>query len=236
MVGTVDWNKTDYETLAHEFEWTDTPSTLAIVMAQEDLWVYEALRRVISRTNGKTTYANAAVKQINALEIGQNAAKAWRAAENSILATSASAPPGASASPPSAGGPPGPGGNAAADEERNRQQLMTERYVDDKGKPVPYMRDYPFAKHPCDEFKRMPIHLSFLMDQRRLPRLLVECANSTMPIEVQQVRISRGTGKADTESASAGSAGHAGAPRCRREATTRAVRLRATIERSKSSA
>ena len=161
LVGTVDWNKTDYETLAHEFEWTDTPSTLAIVMAQEDLWVYEALARVISRTNGKTTYANAAVKRINALEIGQNAAKAWRAAENSILATSASAPPGASASPPSAGGPPGPGGNAAADEERNRQQLMTERYVDDKGKPVPYMRDYPFAKHPCDEFKRMPIHLEF---------------------------------------------------------------------------
>ena len=52
---------------------------------------------------------------------------------------------------------------------------MADRYVDDKGKPLPYTPEYPYAKHPCDEFKRMPVHLSFVMDQRRLPKLLVEC-------------------------------------------------------------
>jgi hypothetical protein len=35
----------------------------------------------------------------------------------------------------------------------------------------------------------MPIRLDLLMDQRKLPTLLVECANSSMPIEVRRIRI-----------------------------------------------
>jgi hypothetical protein len=198
LIGTVEWNKSDYENLVHQFEWPETPSTLAIVLAQEDLWVYEVLARVIRRTNeGATGTANAAIKRINALEIGQNAAKAWKSAEGSIL--SQSGPPAAAI--PSA--PAAPGG--AVNEERNRQQLMADRYVDDKGKPLAYTPEYPYAKHPCNEFKRMPIHLNFVMDQRRLPKLLVECANSTMPIEVQHIRIlkSVATSTADQPTSSA---------------------------------
>ncbi len=104
-IGTVEWNKSDYDALVHQFEWPETPSTLAIILAQEDLWVYEALARVIQRTNeGATGYANAAVKQINALEIGQNAAKAWRAAEGNILSTAGA--PGPAAPPPGGGAHP----------------------------------------------------------------------------------------------------------------------------------
>jgi hypothetical protein len=47
----------------------------------------------------------------------------------------------------------------------------------------------------------MPIHLNFVMDQRRLPKLLVECANSTMPIEVQHIRILKSASNAGTGSA-----------------------------------
>ena len=36
----------------------------------------------------------------------------------------------------------------------------------------------------------MPVYMKLVMDQKRLPRLLVECANSKMPIEVREVRIS----------------------------------------------
>jgi hypothetical protein len=190
LIGTVEWNKSDYDALVHQFEWPETPSTLAILLAQEDLWVYEALARVVGRTNeGATNSANAAVKRIIALEIGQNAVKAWKDAEGTILAKSTERAAGAGAPAPGAGA-----GTNAANEERNRQQLMAERYVDDKGKPLPYLPEYPYAKHPCDEFKRMPIHLSFVMDQRRLPKLLVECANSTMPIEVQHIRILKSAG------------------------------------------
>ncbi len=40
----------------------------------------------------------------------------------------------------------------------------------------------------------MPVHMILVMDQNRLPRLLVECANSKMPIEVRKVRISSAAG------------------------------------------
>ncbi len=83
---------------------------------------------------------------------------------------------------------------------------MADRYVDDKGKPLPYTPQYPYAKHPSDEFKRMPIHLSFVMDQRRLPKLLVECANSTMPIEVQYIRILKVASTAGAAGQTSGSA------------------------------
>jgi hypothetical protein len=205
MVGKVDWNSGDYDALVHRFDWpSETPSTLAILMAQEDLWVYEALARVVRRTNeGATSYANVPIKRINALEIGQNANKAWKAAQNAIVTLS---------SGPGGGSPGGNEGRAAGGggEERNRQQLMADRYVDDKGKPLPYMPDYPYAKHPCDEFKRMPIHLNLVMDQRRLPKLLVECANSTMPIEVQQIRISNVGGEGGTAAGAAGRAQKSG--------------------------
>jgi hypothetical protein len=35
----------------------------------------------------------------------------------------------------------------------------------------------------------MPVAMNLIMDQRQLPKLLVECANSNMPIEVKRVRI-----------------------------------------------
>ena len=74
---------------------------------------------------------------------------------------------------------------------KRKQTLFANRYVDDKGAALPYDPEYPHAKHPIIEFKMMPIFMSFVMDQRRLPTLLVECANSSMPIEVRGVRVLR---------------------------------------------
>ena len=72
-IGIVDWNASDITALESRFNWKDTPSTLAVVLAQEDLWVIEALLRVIANTNEGTTYATAAVKQIHTLQIGKDA-------------------------------------------------------------------------------------------------------------------------------------------------------------------
>ena len=81
-VGTVDWNDSDYQSLLARFEWRETPSTLAVVLAQEDLWVYEALLRVIKNTNeGASSYATAAVKRINTIQIGAEAASAGAGSE-----------------------------------------------------------------------------------------------------------------------------------------------------------
>ncbi|MCS7305270.1 MAG: hypothetical protein NZ602_09220 [Thermoguttaceae bacterium] len=69
-------------------------------------------------------------------------------------------------------------------------QLYAYRYVDQNEQPVPVENGVP--KHPFSEFKMMPIRMRLLMDQRKIPELLVLCANSKMPIEVRQVRINPG--------------------------------------------
>jgi len=241
--GIVDWNESDYAQLLERFEWQATPSTLAVVLAQEDLWVYEALLRVIENANeGATNQSNAAVKQIDALQIGADAALAWESAKGTILsATTGGAKGGGMGAMPGPGGMgampgpggmgampgpggmgampgpggmgamPGPGGMGAmpgatadgAADDPVKRQLIQNRYVDDKEQPLPYEPQFPYAKHPYAEFKMMPIHMSLVMDQRHLPKLLVECANSNMPIEVRRIRITKTQGKTLNTGASA---------------------------------
>ena len=58
------------------------------------------------------------------------------------------------------------------------------RYVDDKGKPLADPTQQPYG-----EFRMMPINLKVVIEQREIPRLLAECANSAMRIDVRRVRI-----------------------------------------------
>jgi hypothetical protein len=222
-IGTVEWDDSDYNRLEEHFVWEEAPSTLAVLLAQEDLWVNEALLRVIKNTNeGATGHATAPVKRIEALEIGKDAAKAWKGAEDAIFKAGQTAgqpgvpggAPGSLSSGPGGGnisgpaapsGLPGmapglPGGAVVSSEqmaaEQARRDLIEGRYVDDKDQPLAYEAAYPYAKHPYAEFKMMPIRMKLAMDQRRLPRLLVECANSNMPIEVRRIRIQKSAGEA----------------------------------------
>jgi hypothetical protein len=191
--GIVDWR--DYDNVQKRFtSWDLPPSTLEVVLAQEDLWVYEALLQVIKKTNATaTTQANASIKRIDALEIGNASKAAWDATQSSVFHAGSAAgtgpnlpPSGAPmARPPSSMAAPGAAGN----QQQSEKQILENRYIDEKGQRLPYVPEYPYAKHPFPEFKMMPIRMSLVMDQRRLPRLLVECANSSMPIEVKRIRI-----------------------------------------------
>ena len=49
------------------------------------------------------------------------------------------------------------------------------------------------------EFRRLPIRMVLMMDERWLPKVLVECANSPLPIEVQRLRINREKSGVDKE-------------------------------------
>ena len=96
--------------------------------------------------------------------------------------------------PSSTGLPGGSGGVSATPasisaDQQGEQALFDGRYVNDKGEPLPYIAEYPHAAHPNSEFKMMPFCMNLVMDQRRLPTLLVQFANSDMPIEVRLVRI-----------------------------------------------
>jgi hypothetical protein len=198
LIGIVDWEPTSFDKVAAHFSWTEAPSTLEVVLAQEDLWVYEALLRVIQSVNKKAnanTQANAAVKRINALEIGKDTRDAWRTAQESVFKLGRSNAAGMSPNtpPPTMAPPTDPMGGAPVDRQAERD-LFTDRYVDDKGQALAVeAAEYPYVKPVPPEFKMMPIHLNLVMDQRHLPQLLVECANSNMPIEVKRIRVLKAT-------------------------------------------
>jgi hypothetical protein len=58
------------------------------------------------------------------------------------------------------------------------------RYVDDDGRLLATGVEPPYA-----EFNLMPIRMLLVMNQTKLAKLLVECANSNMPVEVKSVRL-----------------------------------------------
>lgn len=206
MVGVVDWSDTDYSKLVQRFEWQATPSTLDVVLAQEDLWVYEALLRAIANANeGAATPAEATVKRIDNLQLGKDSQIAWNNAESAVFSARSTAAPAQENASPNYMGRRMMGAESAS-EEQSRRLLMDNRYVDDKGHFLPYDAEYPYAKHPYAEFKMMPISMDLVMDQRKLPKFLAECANSNMPIEVRRVRLLKTQG----ESIDMGGAGGGG--------------------------
>ncbi len=64
--------------------------------------------------------------------------------------------------------------------------LIANRYLDAEGKPAQGSLEGPFG---TTEFRQLPIRMKLRMDERWIPRILIECANATLPIEVNQVRI-----------------------------------------------
>ena len=69
------------------------------------------------------------------------------------------------------------------------------RYVDRNYQPLTatQLRSSISSDSPEDAYlavaKRMPIRMRLTMDQRRITRLLVECANSQLTVEVRQVHV-----------------------------------------------
>jgi hypothetical protein len=210
MVGIVDWDESDQLKLKERYEWTTRPESFQIRLRQEDLWVYETLLQVIRKTNivkEKDDYpseqSQAAVKRIEWIEIGADAIKSWSDADQSVFRIQ-SATPGADRGR----GVTVAGGRLTGPTD-SKEALLKDRYVDDKGTPLEAE-----AKHPYAEFKMMPISMKVHMDQRKISKLLAECVNQAMPIEVRRVRINPGAGEI-LEGGAAGGVAAASAGRSR---------------------
>ncbi|MBO7679500.1 MAG: hypothetical protein J6S75_07505, partial [Thermoguttaceae bacterium] len=65
------------------------------------------------------------------------------------------------------------------------QEILWGRYLDEFNQPI---YDSSGAS-PFAEFKKMPVMLRLVIDQRRISDLLVCCANSPMPIDVRHLRV-----------------------------------------------
>lgn len=208
MVGTVEWDQGSIGLLKGRFAWQNVPNSKQIWEAQEDLWVYEALLRVIRKTNeGASGFHNASVKRIQVLEIGSDAASSLAGSRGGAPGSSygygSSSEYGSSMSYPTGGSPSGdvsatPSGSTTSSSGSSSsaegygygsygsgmQSQSLGRYVDAEGNPLTPDQESPFA-----EFKMMPVHMLLIMDQREIDTLLVNAANSSMPVRVTRVAI-----------------------------------------------
>lgn len=181
VVGKVDWPGA--EQIERDYAWPGViPSTLQVRLAQEDLWVYQALLRIVNETNeGATDYSNAVVKTIEKLEIGRRASALFGAPKV------AAAPREKDENGDDIEPPPMIQAQAPTDGKRvsaEQATLLANRYLDKEFQPLAAT-----AAQPYEQFRMMPVHLTLLMDQKKIPKLLAECGNCSMPVEVRRVTI-----------------------------------------------
>ncbi|HRX77916.1 MAG TPA: hypothetical protein P5307_02580, partial [Pirellulaceae bacterium] len=202
-----------------QFDWSHTadklPQTLDILYAQEDLWILNAVMNIIKRTNRDATASyDATIKELKYVQLG----RAVRGAAGKVTRLKASSSSGSGgdeyggaesmygdmsgaemysseatgASAEDMYGGAGTGGSV----NRDPAEL---RYVDNDYVALPASRVRaalsPDGESPDDAFlvvaKRVPIRLGLTMDQRRIHRLVTECGNSTLMVEVRQIRVNR---------------------------------------------
>jgi hypothetical protein len=205
----------DQEVVRNELYPRATPSAKRIWKIQEDLWVYEALLRIIANTNkaaGADRFTNAAVRVIESLEVGKTAALASRGRGRIDIvagpATGGEMMEGGDPRMMEGGMPPeggametygrggemgemyGEGGRGGMGMEAaaNDAELFNNRYVGADGAAIPDPGDGNAAAFGT-EFKRLPVRMRLWMDQRWLPQLISECANAPLQVEIQEVRI-----------------------------------------------
>ncbi len=170
------WN--DQDKIRKMLEMSGSRATpFEIRLKQEDLWVIQALLSIIAITNKDSLYSSR-VKRIEELEIGAaTAAKFEDGMKPGHIEFKAPSAGEGGAMPPQMD-MLGEGAQAPAPDDK--------RYVDADGKPEP---SGTWKQH---QFKRMPVHLRLVMDQREITRLLAACANYPLPVEVRQLRINPG--------------------------------------------
>ncbi len=181
-VGLVDWEQDNRENILKRFRWTRTPTSGTVKLAQEDLWVYEALLRIISNTNLKTVvdgkpifydYENLPVRKIHTLQIADQV--------SGMVITGGDGDADQTQGGDAMGG---------AESAKPAIDYPEGRYVDDRNRSLGPADPDPFA-----EYKIMPIRIELDIDQQMIPKLLAECDSSNMPVEVNRVRLNPGAGR-----------------------------------------
>lgn len=181
----------DQDALRMKLNFGRRPTARQIWVRQEDLWVYEILLKVIAETNkerGATRPDNTAIRVIESLQVGAEAAAASRQQPQILMKVAGGVELGAGVEPMEAEFEGG-GGNfemesgMSSDPGAADAALLQRRYVDDEGKPLDATGGLGI------EFRRLPVRMRLQMDQRWIPKVLVECANASLPIEVQRLRI-----------------------------------------------
>lgn len=213
----VQWNPADQQRLYASFNWEKAPSTVQVLLAQEELWVYGLLADAIARVNKPAAGAyNAVVPAVETILVGYPAAEDDPGASRGnriALPLAAGAQPGMGefapppdmmASPDGSSGPVRPphprfGGGVGAmpgapmdapppEASASPDDLLRNWiYVDFTGKPLTAAE---LAASPDAQLVHLvPFMLRAVVDERKLDALLVDLATAPVPIDVRQVRI-----------------------------------------------
>jgi len=184
----------DQAKLQQKLLFKSKPSTMQVWVTQEDLWVYETLLNVIAKTNkerGATRPDNTAIRAIVKLEVGSGAAGKSMGRVHIPQSDGGGMGEGGYGESDggygeySRGGEEGGEGFFGTEGGTDESALVANRYLDSEGKPDPRTSG-PFGS---TEFRQLPVHMTLMMDQRWIPRVLIECANASLPVEVKQVRV-----------------------------------------------
>ncbi len=191
------------------------PKLLEILYAQEDLWVLQAVLDVIARTNdGAVGRYNAAVKEIEFIRMGKKAVPSSGHVERVAPPLPQGMDPAAMGSTGEVVPTTGPRGEPPLGEPAMGMEgeFMGEgmgpgmsapdpaegRYVDKDYQPLSaeklrQVMKEPGAVDPAEAYlavaKRIPVRMRIKIDQTKLEKFLVECANSPLTIEVRQLRV-----------------------------------------------
>jgi len=204
---------------AKSFDWSkrpnNRPTAREVLYAQEDLWVLENLMRIIKAVNGDTTEHHlAAIKRIEAIELGKGVANQRIQLERPPMLAAA----GEDGMGMDMMGMDGVGMDEMGTDGMDPEMMGMEggmdspygdgmggamapvdpaqfRYVDKDYKKIdaetlkaamtsPTAEDYYQAVA-----KRLPVRMRITIDQRKIDKLLVECGNADLMLEVRQLRL-----------------------------------------------
>jgi len=204
----VEWDADNQFQLLHShFDWRNSrgdpvrPTTAQVLYAQEDYWVMQSLMNIILRTNldpktGKNVTAahKANISRIKYIYIGKDIQEQAKRGGSKRKRTGRQLqsrrnfvrrPSGIRrGSKPTTGTTP-----------KVETDPAEGRYVDMENKPLSTKRLRGTSQSGGLEgadlavAKRIPVHIEVVMDEREVERLLVECGNSPLALEIQKVRL-----------------------------------------------
>jgi hypothetical protein len=166
------WEGSSQSEVKKSLNFPTTPTSAQLRQTQEDIWVYRSLLQIVQAMNDK--HYVPPVKRLAVMEIGKKAGEAYQKGMGTghifVIQKGEGAPVPESTPAPTE---PAEGVVPAPDEGR---------YVDAAGKAL------AAGEGIKQQYKRLPVFLRLNMDQRQITRLLAECANSPLPVEVRQLR------------------------------------------------
>ncbi|MEX0793513.1 MAG: hypothetical protein WD045_10280, partial [Pirellulaceae bacterium] len=205
------WNPSNQGVIqADSYDWAardnNTPSTKEVLYAQENLWVLENLMDIIARTNGAITEPHqATIKRIESIEFGREVMPISSKVARVRKAASATGMGGMDemgmGSMELEGSDPEMMGMEMGSEmeggavDPSLLDPAHRRYVDKDYKKLTADELKSAMASPSSEqyylavAKRLPIRMKLQMDQRKLDKLLIECGNANLMVEVRQVRV-----------------------------------------------